>query len=788
MKKFMKYNIIGLAAFLAVTFMSVGFALYHQKLGLNGDITLKKQGKLEIVSANIVSSESTNLEEYVDPTIDGMNISFKLKGSSQNFTATYLIEIKNDTYVDYTFNDFPFNASLDTSDTVTLTTLITDSSTGEELHPGSVISSGESKIYKVLFTVETQEASVEVNINGTGTFSTENTGNVIASITPKTGDLQNNKAACFTLSVANTYAYKRIFSLTSSNDNILLVDSSGNTYGSQSIGANSTEEYSVCTKASESSSFLSDEAKTTITLKSAGISNINVGELTLSVDKDIIASDKEIPTVGNVTIVIPEEGTVVGQANVSWNRIDSGGSSITNYYIILYNSDTGESTTYETGSSVTSYTLTNLSAGNYYAKVYGVDEAGNIGSSYCDSATTSNGYCSLSNTTALKWQYTITYNLTNLKHDNSTSTTATATIYQSYSTTLAVSASSTWYSLPSSVEISMGGTTLSSGTDYTYDSSSGAITINKITGDVTITASASGGCLTKGTKILLANGKTKNIEDIRYDDLLLVWNYETGTYTYEYPIWIEKVKKSSNYKKITLSDGTILKIVGKHGVFSEELNEFVSVDDNTKFKVGIKIAKLNNNRISYVKVTNIENINDEIEYYHVVSTRYYNIIANDVLTTDGNVMLSNLYDFEGNIKWKNRNYNQLDLYDYSLFSDFMPYYMFKGMRASEGKVLSKYLNYSAFKYYLMNNQLNDEMLLKSVEDNNGNRLWMVTTSDDVVINKNNYLYKESDYYILKEPKNKNNFKYWYNTSDGNKYNSGDKVKVDYGMHFIAVYE
>ncbi len=788
MKKFMKYNIIGLTVFLILIFMSVGFALYHQELGLNGNVTLKKQGKLEIVSANIVNSESTNLEEYVDPTIDGMNISFKLKGSSQNFTATYLIEIKNDTFYDYTFNDFPFNASLDTSDSVTLTTVITDSSTGEELHPGSVIPSGESKIYKVLFTVETQDASVEVDINGTGTFSTKNTGNIIASITPKTGDLQNNKTACFTLSVANTYTYKRIFSISSSNDNILLVDSSGNTFGSQTIGANSTEEYNVCTKASESSSFLSDEAKTTITLKSAGISNINVGELTLSVDKDVIASDKEIPTVGNVTIVIPEEGTVVGQANVSWNRIDSGGSSITNYYVMLYNSDTGESTTYETGSSVTSYTLTNLSEGNYYVKVYGVDEAGNIGNSYCDSATTSNGYCSLSNTTALKWQYTITYNLTNLKHDNSTSTTATATIYQSYSTTLAVSASSTWYSLPSSVEISMGGTTLSSGTDYTYNSSSGTITINKITGDVTITASASGGCLTKGTKILLANGKTKNIENIRYDDLLMVWNYETGTYTYEYPIWIEKVKKSSSYKKITLSDGTILKTVGKHGVFSKELNEFVSVDDNTKFKVGVKIAKLNNNKISYVEVAKIENINDEIEYYHVVSTRYYNIIANDVLTTDGNVILSNLYGFEGNIEWKNRNYNQLDLYDYSLFSDVMPYYMFKGMRASEGKVLSKYLNYSVFKYYLINNQLNDEMLLKPIENNDGNRLWMVTTSDDIVINKNNYLHKESDYYILKEPKNKINFKYWYNTSDGNKYNPGDKVKVDYGMHFIAVYE
>ena len=781
-----KYNIMGFLVITILLFMSVGFALYNQDLGLNGNVILKKQGKLEIVSASIVESESTNITDYSNPTIDGLNLSFKLTSSNQNSEATYLIEINNGSLLDYTFTDFPFTASTNTSDNVNITTVITDTTTNEVLNPGDVLAAGKSKIYKVKFTIVTDTTDKEINIDGNASFSSDSTGSILASITPSSGNLQGtNTITCFTLNVANTYTYNRNFTLTSSNENILLVDKSGNSLDTKKIDANSTSEYEICTMTSKNSSFLSDETSTTITLKSTGIKDVTVGELTLKVDIDVIATDKEIPTVGNVVISIPEENTTEGQATITWDRIDSGGSSITNYYIILYNSDTNTSTTYETKSSLTSYSLTNMTEGNYYAKVYGVDEAGNIGSSYCDSATTENGYCSISNTTNLKWKYTITYSLSNLQHDNSTSTTDTATIYQSYSTTLALNTTSTWYSMPSSVTIEMGGTTLTSGTDYTYDSSSGKITINKITGDVTITASANYSCLVKGTKITLANGNTKNIEDITYNDLLLVWNYETGNYTYEYPIWIEKGKTTKTYQKITFSDGTILKTVGKHGVFSKDINAFVSVSDSNNFKIGTKVAKLDkNNKIKYIKVTNIETIHEETEYYHVVSTRYYNIFANNILTTDGTVILSNLYQFGNNINWTNRNYNKLSLYDYSLFSDIMPYYMFKGLRVEEGKVLEKYLDYNTFKKYLSNNQLNKDMLLKPNTDNSGNRLWMITTSDDKLINTNNYLFKEGTYYILKKPKN--GFKYWYNTADGKYYSPNDIIRVEYGMHFIAV--
>ena len=292
------------------------------------------------------------------------------------------------------------------------------------------------------------------------------------------------------------------------------------------------------------------------------------------------------------------------------------------------------------------------------------------------------------------------------------------------------------------------------------------------------------GCLAKGTKITLANGLTKNIEDVNYNDLLLVWNYETGSYTYEYPIWIEKENYSDNYFKISFEDGTNLKVVENHALFNADINEFVTID---KLEIGTTIAKIVNNKIEYTKVKSIEVINEGTNYYHVVSTRYYNIVANGILTTDDAVILSNLYGFNNDISWKNRNYSSIDLYTYSEFSDILPYYMYKGLRVDEAKVIENAISKTEFRYYLLDNPLNEDLLNKPKTDLFGNRTWMVTTSEDYVtmFNKNKYLYKEGSTYTI--PKS-SKVLYWYNTADGKEYKPGDKITVNTGMHLIAEYK
>lgn len=789
MKKVLISNVFIIIFVFLFSFITIGYALYSEPLHLNGNVAVQKAGIIEITSASVVRNECSNLTSYDEPIYDGMHIEFIVNSRSTNFSATYLITITNNSNRDYTYTGFPVNATIEGYDYVpVVSSTITREDDNSVVEAGEIIKSKESITVKLKlnFSVDRNQGGLTINVNGDITSQEDNSGTVTASVSPSTGDLRGEDTlAPFTLNVMNTFSYRRVITIRSSNENIMIVDGDGNPLSTFTIDANTTNSYQFYLKEKEGSVFLTDTTTTNIILSSNSLEDINTGSLTLNVDVDLTATDHEKPEVGNVSIAISEVNPVEGQATVTFTRLDSGGSSIINYYIILHNEDTGVETTYETGNDITSYTISNLSPGNYSVKVYGVDEAENSGGNDCDSASNS-GYCAASISTYLQWIYNVTTNLSRLSFNGED----TALIYSNYEGTLEVSG---WggYTRPNSITVTMNGNVLTSGTDYTYDSSSGRVVINKVTGDINIEASAgSSVCLIEGTKVRLANGSYKNIEDIGYDDLLMVYDHENGGVTYEYPIWIEQEKMTDYYQRTTFSDGTYLDTFGPHSVFNADLLKYVSVMDKDEFHVGsniIKIDKSGNRK--KVKVTKIEIKKQDVKYYHVSSTRYHNIIANDILTTDGTMVTGYLFSFNPDLTWgKDREeyLNTNDFFSYEFLSPLFPEYLYKGYRMAEAKnVYNKGL--LDIKYFA---ELLDLSNTKPVlKDENDHNLWMVTTSDDEVTdnNKSSFLYKENSFYTLKEPKYKKNFKGWLNTGDNKLYQPGDRVEVSYGTHFIAKY-
>lgn len=791
-KTFLKNNIIPILFLTVVLLMTLGYALYGQTLNLNGDVTLQKVGRIEITSANIVRSECSNLTSYNEPTYSGMHIEARINSRSTSFSATYLITVTNNSNIAYTYTGFPVNAAIEGYDYVpNVTSSITYADSGKELQTGEVIDSGESITVKLKlnFSLDQGGRDFTVVVNGTVSASQDNSGNLIPTITPLTGDLRGEGTlAEFDLSVINTFRYDRTFSLSSSNENIIIVNSSGSQMNNFSISANSTQSYKVYLKVKDGSIFLTDQTQTNIILSSNMVDDIDVGTITLNVDKDINATDHEKPEVGGVSIKISENNPVDGEAIISWSRIDSGGSPIINYHIQLYNADNGNMVhEYDTGNAVTSYTASGLSYGNYYAIVYGEDEAGNSGKDDVGSATTSNGPASKSQNTYLQWMFNVTTDLDRLSSSGST----TALIYGTYETTLSLT-SYFGTALPGSITVTMGGQNLVKGTDYTYDSSSGKIVINRVTGDIHIVASAeSNQCLVEGTPILLADGTTKNIEDINYDDLLMVYDHENGGFTNEYPIWIEKGKKANNYQKITFNDGSVLKTYGTHGIFSADLNRYVNVLNNNEFHVGSRIIRFNaDGSKKIVTVTNIETKTEDINYYYVASTRYYNVISEGFLTNNGLEFTSFLYSFNDDLTWGIERDNYLaqnDFFRYEDWKGIFPEYLFKGLRMEEAKYI---YNQGLLDIPTVISKLDINNTKDVMKDKSGDIVWMVTTSDDVVNNSNktNYLEKYKSMYTLPEPNKKDGFTGWLNASDNKIYKPGDKVEVLYGIHFIAKYE
>ena len=173
------------------------------------------------------------------------------------------------------------------------------------------------------------------------------------------------------------------------------------------------------------------------------------------------------------------------------------------------------------------------------------------------------------------------------------------------------------------IKILYGGTmtqwnSISLGTSWN-DGQSNPMIIHCTDGDkeIEITEEESGtgtsGCVSADTLILLADGTTKRIDEITYDDVVMVWNFETGTYDAA-PISIIFYHGHKEYDILNLrfSDGTVLKVINDHGLYSVSENNYVYISiNNVEDYIGHQFVKYNGN--AYTTVTLVE-YHSTVEY------------------------------------------------------------------------------------------------------------------------------------------------------------------------------
>ena len=355
-----------------------------------------------------------------------------------------------------------------------------------------------------------------------------------------------------------------------------------------------------------------------------------------------------------------------------------------------------------------SYTFSNLSDGTYHFIVVGYDDDGNTATqNQINGANTDPGPASSTGDQSLSWSYSVSYDIRNGGMTNTSGTT--------------VRAGGTWqgtvtannnYIRPDSKNdftVTMDGQQT---TNFTYSTNNYQISIGNASGNITISATLEQSCLIAGTLIPVldedGNETTKPIEEITYKDLVKVWNHETGTIDYVHPARIEKASKKTEYQLATLEDGTTLGTFGWHGVFDVAANAFISVDDSSNFHPGTVIYKIEGDQLVAVAVKGVEIVEEEVYVYHLLSSQYYNVVANDILTTDGFTLTSNFYGFtDTNIMWPEaRNEflsNPDNLYTYEDFADIgIPLRMFNDLRLREASYLQRYgVTLEMFKHYLV---------------------------------------------------------------------------------------
>ena len=172
--------------------------------------------------------------------------------------------------------------------------------------------------------------------------------------------------------------------------------------------------------------------------------------------------------------------------------------------------------------------------------------------------------------------------------------------------------------------------------------------VYKLNGDCTI-SNWSFACLIKGTLITLADGSKKPVEDITYDDELLVWNFYKGCFDKAKPRWIKIAQTANVYNKLTFNNGVTLGLVGEggtqgyHRIFNEQARLFTHTGV-PETPVGTITFAEDCTKPTLVKQ---ELVHEEVEFYNVITETHFNLFANGILTSCKN---SNKYYIE-NMKY-----------------------------------------------------------------------------------------------------------------------------------------
>jgi hypothetical protein len=180
-------------------------------------------------------------------------------------------------------------------------------------------------------------------------------------------------------------------------------------------------------------------------------------------------------------------------------------------------------------------------------------------------------------------------------------------------------------------------------------------------------------CLIEGTKIAMADGSEKNIEDITYEDELLVWNFDECHFDTAKPVWMVRPFTMEAHNLVEFSDGTKLGTIAGiegHCIFNAQRGAFTYMN-TADTPEGTDTFSVKGHTVSLIGT---ERISEETRFYNIMTYKHVNMFANGILTSS---KLNNVYPIKNMEFVKTpidlRNRNEFNVSDE----------MFEGLRLAE---------------------------------------------------------------------------------------------------------
>lgn len=152
-------------------------------------------------------------------------------------------------------------------------------------------------------------------------------------------------------------------------------------------------------------------------------------------------------------------------------------------------------------------------------------------------------------------------------------------------------------------------------------------------------------CIIAGTLITLADRTKKPIENITYDDNLLVWDFFNGCFASAKPRWIKIKQIVEVYNKLTFDNGATLGLVGEggtqgyHRIFNKQAGLFTHTGVPETPDGTITFAEDKSEPV----LVSQELVNETVDYYNIITDKHFNLFANGILTS---CKCSNMYRIE----------------------------------------------------------------------------------------------------------------------------------------------
>lgn len=190
-------------------------------------------------------------------------------------------------------------------------------------------------------------------------------------------------------------------------------------------------------------------------------------------------------------------------------------------------------------------------------------------------------------------------------------------------------------------------------------------------------------CVLEGTLLSLFDGTLKKVEELTFDDDLLVFDHFNGCFSKSKLFFNYHANENNivtdNILTLYFDNGNKIRIYGDHGFFdlSSECYgyQYINIKNCNKFIGHSFVFVDDNKRINVTKLINYEINFETVRVYSPVTIDHMNIVSNSLLSITGEVQgWFNFFDYDGlkyNEEKMRNDIEKYGLYEYEQFKDYI---------------------------------------------------------------------------------------------------------------------